>query len=234
LYDNNQNIIDKQLNSFIQLNGKLDGAKMQDNWFPQIKSDIFISHSHEDERMAIGLAGWLKEKFNLFSFIDSCVWGNANDLLKVIDKKYCWNNNKKMYDYKSRNQSTSHIHMMLSTALTMMMDKTECVFFLNTPHSISTKDVISKTESPWIYFEMAMTKFLIKREPNRPKPLMESSLVLKYLIKSIEYPISIKDDIPVERLKIWEQYWADISSLQKEKISFHPLDVLYELYANKK
>ena len=56
-----------------------------------------------------------------------------------------------MYDYNKRNYSTSHVHMMLSTALTMMMDEAECVIFLNTPNALSTKDIVHKTESPWIF-----------------------------------------------------------------------------------
>ena len=63
---------------------------MQANWFPQIKADIFISHSHKDEDLALALAGWLKVSFGLTAFIDSCVWGYANDLLKMIDYKYCY------------------------------------------------------------------------------------------------------------------------------------------------
>ena len=53
--------------------------------------------------------------------------------------------------------------MMLSTALTMMIDKVECVLFLNTPKSIDTTEVIDKTKSPWIYLEMAMMKLVRKR-----------------------------------------------------------------------
>lgn len=39
--------------------GIIDGTKLQNDWFPQIDCDIFISHSHKDENLAITLAGWL-------------------------------------------------------------------------------------------------------------------------------------------------------------------------------
>ena len=78
------------INSFIDDDGFLDGSKMQANWFPQIKADVFISHSHKDRELALTLAGWLRETFGLTAFIDSCVWGYANDLLKMIDNKYCY------------------------------------------------------------------------------------------------------------------------------------------------
>ena len=73
----------------IKENDKIDGTKMQENWFPKVDADIFISHSHKDENLAKGLAGWLYKEFGLEAFIDSCVWGYANDLLLEIDKKYC-------------------------------------------------------------------------------------------------------------------------------------------------
>lgn len=47
---------------------------MQVSWFPQIKADVFISHSHSDEKLAIIFAGWLYNAFGLTAFIDSCVW----------------------------------------------------------------------------------------------------------------------------------------------------------------
>ena len=89
-FSNQRVKIIKRISSFANGDGSLDGTKMQENWFPQIKADIFISHSHEDEELALALAGYLKDSFELTAFIDSCVWGYANDLLKMIDNKYCY------------------------------------------------------------------------------------------------------------------------------------------------
>jgi len=160
MFNENRQKIQSTLDSFALKDGSLDGSKMQEDWFPQIKADVFISHSHKDENLAKCFAGWLKETFDLDSFIDSCVWGYSNNLLRIIDDKFCKNENTPTYNYNKRNGSTSHVHMMLSTALTMMLDKTECVFFLNTPNSITTDSVISRTYSPWIYHEIAMTKLI--------------------------------------------------------------------------
>src|SRR5574344_1933956 len=123
----------EKISSFADEDDSLDGSKMQENWFPKIKADIFISHSHNDEDLA--LAGWLKETFGVTAFIESCVWGYVNKLLKKIDDVYCFNGNHS-YSYEKRNYSTSHVHMMLSVALTQMIDNTECLFFLNTPNSL--------------------------------------------------------------------------------------------------
>lgn len=168
--------IEETIESFVGVDGSLDGSKMQANWFPQIKADVFISHSHKDLKLAIALAGWLNETFGLTAFIDSCVWGYANKLLKMIDDEYCYQKETNTYNYQKRNYSTSHVHMMLSVALTQMIDNTECLFFLNTPNSLTPNPIVEQTESPWIYSEIAMSRLVRKKLPKREKygPLNES------------------------------------------------------------
>jgi len=142
--------------------GVFDGAKLADHWFPEIEGDIFISHSHADESLALDLAGWLHENFKLRSFIDSCVWGGMNEMLKCIDDQCCKKGDE-LYSYERRNVSTSHVHMMLAMALSRMIEKTDCVIFINTDNSINIKDTIAtKTYSPWIAYELAIVS-LIKR-----------------------------------------------------------------------
>lgn len=73
--------IAQELNRFILGNGKIDGTKMQSNWFPTIKADIFLSHSHKDLDLAITLAGWLKDIFGLNTFIDSSLPDSERSML---------------------------------------------------------------------------------------------------------------------------------------------------------
>lgn len=54
--------------------------------------------------------------------------------------------------------------MIFSVALTQMIDNTECLFFQNTPNSITPNATINHTESPWIYFEIAMSRLIRKKE----------------------------------------------------------------------
>lgn len=163
-FDNAKALINSNLEAFKDNNGVIDGSKLSNNWFPQMEADVFISHSHKDFDTALILAGIMVSK-NLTPFIDSCVWGYADNLLKTIDKKYCKNEGSVYYDYNKRNYSTSHVHMMLTIALTKMLYNTECLIFLNTPNSIYPKndiptDYSDATLSPWIYAEMEMTNFL--------------------------------------------------------------------------
>ena len=158
-----------------KINNKKDGNKIQANWFPEINADVFISHSHADEELAKALGGYINEKTNLKSFIDSEVWGYSNELLKNIDNNYCKFPNKNLYDYELRNHSTSHVHMMLSVALMQMISKSKYFIFLDTPNSNENNNTliknsnINKTNSPWIYNELMITKIMHETIENTRK-----------------------------------------------------------------
>lgn len=229
LYDHNCASVKRSLDSFLE-GGRLNGNQLQEHWFPQINADIFLSHSHKDEELAIGLAGWLKQEFNLDLFIDSCVWGYADDLLKQIDNKYCLNPEKDTYNYQKRNGSTSHIHMMLNVALSNMMDRTECLFFLNTPNSITSKEAITKTQSPWLFAEIAISEVIRHKAPKRQKILKWAKILEGEEFRAglkIEYDINLcgMKEIKIETLKRWLVQF-------KKNEAEHPLDCLYQIKTN--
>jgi hypothetical protein len=220
--------IETTLNNFAINEGILDGSAIQKNWFPQIKADIFISHAHSDSRTAIIFSEILQNCFNLTSFIDSCVWGYANDLLRLIDKKYCYNYDDHTYDYKKRNFSTSHVHSMLSTALMMMIDNCECIFFLDTPNSVTAKGVIDRTQSPWIYSEINISR-LIKRKFSRHQRKLQE-FMLKSSVeasKRIEYELDKSHFI-----ELTEEDFSKWLDQKNERI--HSLDILYKIDTDKK
>ncbi|CAK7076044.1 MAG: hypothetical protein PARBA_03099 [Parabacteroides sp.] len=233
--------VETKINSFISKDGCLDGSKMQEDWFPQVFADVFISHSHDDEDLAICLSQWLYERFGLETFVDSCIWGYANNLLKEIDNEYCRpdkDNNPNSYSYENRNYSTSHVHMMLSTALSMMIDKVECLFFLNTPNSIQPKDSISRTHSPWIYYEIAATKYIQKKE--RSDYRLHGGVELfseggSILLEKAERGVPIDYEIDTEHLTDiyrgalakWEKMWPYGKPYNAELV--HSLDILYAI-----
>lgn len=223
--DNKQKVI-SVLKDFALNGSVLNGSKMQSDWFPQINGHIFISHSHNDKDAVIALAGWLYEYLGVTAFIDSCIWGNANELLKLIDDKFCLNDGGETYNYTKRNYSTSHVHMMLSTALSKMIDKTECLFFYNTPQSISSSNIISKTESPWIYSEITMTQLLRHNMPERIKrKIADTKTFSKGGVTErlqIEYEVDLTHlvDIDADTLNSWQKCGAK---------GERALDKLYEL-----
>lgn len=205
--------VKKKLDSFLDANGILDGSKMRANWFPAIDAQVFISHSHKDKRAAVELAGWLNQEFGLSSFIDSCVWGCADDLLRLIDDKYCLNPSGDYYNYSKRNRSTSHVHMMLTTALSKMIDQSECLMFLNTPSSITPASVINeseKTDSPWIYSEIAMTRLIRRKTPQQHRSIIRADSVQKTVMAmdesfKVNYDVQLDHltDLSFTQLKVW-------------------------------
>ena len=239
-FSNQRAKIIEKISSFVRNDSSLDGGMMQANWFPQIKADIFISHSHKDINLALALVGWLKDTFGLTAFIDSCVWGYANELLKIIDNEYCYQKETNTYNYQKRNYSTSHVHMMLSVALTQMIDNTECLFLLNTPNSITPDTIIEQTESPRIYSEIAMSRLIRKKELKeyRDVALMESQRAF-----TEGGTLNVRYDLPTEHLteidagilETWEKSWSSLDSSNykypqySENLRVHVLDKLYEL-----
>ncbi len=175
LYDRNEQLSKTALKDFLFKNESIDGTALKNQWFKVEKADIFLSHSHDDIEKVKAFSGWLYDKFGLTSFIDSSVWGYCDELLKLIDDTYCKNEDGSTYNYKLRNYSTSHVHAMLSSAISEMINKAECIIFFNTPNSIVLKDEINKvkeykkeyTKSPWIYYELSMTQMIKKTLPSR-------------------------------------------------------------------
>lgn len=163
------------LKEYIRNNeGKIiNGDFIEKVWFPEVKPDIFISHSHIDEEIALKIKFLLEKKFNLNVFVDSVVWGNANDLLRELDNNCCKNDRNHTYNYEKRNNTTAIVHLMLADALTKIMDQSKYVFFLNTVNSTLKKGYGNEEQvtSPWIYHELVMTKYL--QDKQRMRPILE-------------------------------------------------------------
>lgn len=207
------------ITNFLDEDGILDGSKIQSNCFPTVEADIFISHSHEDLDLVKFLAGFLYKSKGLISFTDSCVWDFVDELLREIDEIYSSKNNG-YYSYELRNHTTSHVHMMLITALMKMIDETECLFFLNTPSSISIEETMEKTYSPWIYAELAISKIIQCKLPKR------------FVQKSAELfeNFSIKYDVDLSHL--YELSLAEIQEAMEKKDKYAVLDDFYKKWNN--
>lgn len=189
-----------------------------------IDADVFLSHSHKDEKTAIAFAGFLKKEFELNTFIDSCVWGYANDLLKRIDDTYCRQAKRNRYNYDKRNISTTHVHILLNSALAKMIDNTECIMFLNTPNSLSLDDELKKqqTGSPWIYSELLITSLIKKKNyrKNTKTGIMhfEESLEIVY-----DLPLDNLIELNCNQLMVWKN---EYKSYRKNNL-INALDILY-------
>lgn len=202
----------------------LDGDKIEDDCFPELDANIFLSHSHYDEPVALRIKFLLEKVYRQKVFIDSCAWSYCNDLLKELDDQYCTDDDG-FYNYQKRNNSTAVVHMMLSTALMKMMDKTECVIFLNTRNSNLEEAYNSKvqTASPWIYHELSMTHVL-RKHINRK--LDED--VIKHEA-SLQESVSVVHTVSMEHLPIVDMR-SFFSWLSATHSYSNRNDVIDELY----
>lgn len=233
-FNKHKRTVTRTIDNFMNVNGSLNGDKMQSAWFPQINADIFLSHSHADENLVIAFAGWLKNTFGLKVFIDSCIWGYSKDLQKIIDDKYSRNDNMK-YNYDKVLYAASHVHMLLNTALTQMIDNCECIIFVNTPNSVKPEEVVNKLVSPWIYSEIGMTKLIRKKELKeyRIQPIFEDDRSFSDKL-NIEYNLNTDHltQLSIDDLFDWEKKYKSFSGYFQRELSNtnkNALDFLYKI-----
>lgn len=183
--------------------------KIQDQLFPRIKdNDIFLSHAHKDEEEVIKLAIQL-ERLGLNVFVDSCVWGNAYDLLFSIDNSYC-KIGENLFSYEKNSHTSANIYMILNTALHKMIDQSELFIFLGSKTSVTVKNAIdgSKEESvrsPWIYSELMFAnqvrriqrRDIITNESYTQKAeetiVMDSAPSFDFLKPNLDYSLDNRD-----------------------------------------
>lgn len=233
IFQKHEKEVQECLSKYITEDGIINGSDLKEHWFSISHKDVFISHSHKDINRVKAFSGWIYETFGLEAFVDSCSWGYCDDLLKKIDNRYCYNPKSMTYNYNLRNYTTSHVHMMLSTALTEMMDETECVIFFNTPNSINMQEELTKidrkekTVSPWIYHELSMTTLLQTRKPNR-KVILEyaehrdGDFRVEYDVEKILKDLTVLTD---KDLNQWKENWDKV----KIKSKTRALDELYRI-----
>lgn len=228
LYNTDHQGLSSQIYDYIvkKINGKtlLDGDRIQQECFGIKSADIFLSHSHADEYLALRIKKLLETKYNLNVFIDSCVWAYCDDILMEIDKEYCLNEDGEYFDYKKRNGTTSMIHMMLANALTTMMDQTECIFFLNTEKSNFSNACTDEatTGSPWIYHELSTANILRKKKPDRKDTLKKFASVTESV--EMQHTVDLNGFTKLDFYNF--NKWLDSTICNK----IHPLDKLYDMY----
>lgn len=222
----------------------LSGSDIESNWFPKLMNHVFVSHSHQDEDLALALAGALKHWMKLDAFVDSSVWGYYADLQKLIYQKITSLRGEVYGAQRTEleNSIVSHVHCMLTKSLVQMMDQCECLIFLNTPSSIGIRDVrgtSQETYSPWIYTEVEVSRFLRTHEdPRRPKMRKFTESVERVAMDEairdiISYPLNLDHLGKVDSDGIWKWICAGYRAMHNESNTsrkpFVALDKLYEL-----
>lgn len=232
ILNENTQIIHSAIDSCALDRRVLDATRIEKEWFPYIDADVFISHSHKDRDMAVGFAEWLYEVFGITSFIDSCVWGYADELLRRIDDLFCVNQRNsdggvESYSYQKRNQSTAHVHMILNMALQKMIDRTECLMFLNTSNSLVINNSVEgfATGSPWLYSELTFSQLC------RKKKLSSYRTQIRHDSMEASIPIMAKYDVCLSHLENLNDH--DLLAFWENHGTTKSRDALDVLYAAK-
>lgn len=241
LFSDVVNQADNSLRKYISEDGILKGDVIQDAWFPKLKGkfDVFISHSHNDENLAFAFAGWLNEKFKLRCFLDKYVWNSADGLIRKLDD-LCRRPEKRGYDYKDRNMTTSQVHAMLTSAIMQEIDDCDALFLLNTPEAVNVIDEVHEyTLSPWIFLEIGLSK-VIEKKWNNPKRqhLSTYSVTAEAAQMRMKLDTSHLTELSDKELHDWLDAWnaanqcKNLEQYLKKKEDKDPLIILdgqYEL-----
>lgn len=226
-FDANKQYIESNLSSYIRPDGRIDGELMVKDWFPIVNSHVFLSHSHADEALAITFSQWLFENFRIRTFIDSTVWGYADSLLKEIDDTYSKTEDGELYSYSLRNRTTAFVHNLLSASLSNMIDKCECLMFLNTPNSIIPKPDKEETSSPWIFYELQQSA-VVRSCIARTRFFSEGGVIAEAKDFKVALPAQTNHLIRLNGENLYK--WRVAARNYKD--FFHPeasLDLLYHL-----
>lgn len=218
----------KPIESYLKEGMFFDGDALKQGWFPSKKRfDIFISHSGNDEDLAYAFAWRLQEDFNLSCFIDSFIWKHFSSLKRELDvffeDKY-----QREYDSMFRDRVNQHVILMLNASLMEVMERSECLFFLNTPKSVEVSEIGNyHTDSPWLFSEIGMFNNIEKKR--RKRTLFEARAVTA-TYSDIKYKLNLKGLINLGAKDL--NNWVDEFSNSSKHI--HPLDVLYDYCIRRK
>lgn len=132
-----------------------------------------------------------------------------------------------------KGRAANHVNTMLTIALQKMIDRCECVLFLNTNQSILPyeKTLRDATESPWIYSEIVCTQLIRHKELKeyRKEIFHEDQRMLFEASGGFHpaYSVSLDHLMPLNMgdLMEWEQNYP------KNTPKHHPLDYLYKQLA---
>lgn len=211
-------------------NAALKASDLWDSFFPNIDIPVFLSHSSQDKTIVRKLANYLFINFGIVSFIDSDLWGCIQELQVEIDKQFCLQPGKQhTYDYADRNYSTAHTHMILSYALTRMINQSECFIFLKSDNSVTINDSIEGTFSPWIFHELITVDTIEIIRPDR---------IDDELAKSIESSVKhfseqrLKVHYPIPCRRLLHLSHRMLTNLEKINISENTQYEEWELYLN--
>ncbi|MGY2257798.1 hypothetical protein [Pseudomonas sp. SDO55104_S430] len=151
----------------------LDAEALAATIFPETRYDVFLSHSHADQRNAVDFALAL-DKRGLKVFVDSTVWGFYGDLVRKIIAQTSPLDGETKDEHVNRIHAD--VHMMLAGALHRTIARAETFVFLRSeksvPLSFGNK---ARTLSPWLYSELQFSFQVQHATPKRIRERMQGA-----------------------------------------------------------
>ena len=207
--------------------GTINGNEIENLWFPKNelpKFQVFLSHSHNDEGLAVTIAEILQKRLHINVFIDSLVWGFRDDLIDLLYENI--RPNKSLESKENYRLICAHVDCMLTKSLIEMMDSCECLIFLNTPTSVSAEGSVKKTHSPWIYAELEASRFL-RSHFDATRTSMQRKQRYLFNEKQAAAEINIDYNLPQHLKSLSPKEFKDWLWAARYKSGFDALDVLY-------
>lgn len=211
----NKNEISTKLKKIIEQEGVLKSEILEVDCFPQDKFEVFLSHSHKDKQLATKFAQFMRKEMGIKVFLDYQFWEYTDDIIKELIN----DNSDSIDDITS---VTSKINMILTTSLTKMINRTECLIFLNSNNSIDNSyfgDSCNYTDSPWLYYELFISELLKTNKPDRLTK--EFGLITESVDIKFQVFLSKMVDMDSELLISW-------ITCYRNKSHKNVLDCLYE------
>ena len=194
---------------------------VEEDWFPELRIDVFLSHMWMDDGLQFAFVGWLHSTFGLRCMIDSYIWDSEGKLTDEYNMLYSDRrkkaNGSEVFDYGCSNRVFNHIISMLYIAAVKMMDKAEAVILLDTDENmyIYENRTLSRRYLPWIYTETVIAGSIRRKHLNEYRAKAEN-------IDFNANVISEKTEcISEDELGQWEQEYRNED--------MYPLDTLYKL-----
>lgn len=144
----NQEKVETDLKKYLDMGAGFDGEALLAEWFPELKSQVFLSHTAADAPLAGRLERWLQQELGVSVFMDSWIRQAADKLIAA-------------------GFAPGHVYPVLHMALGKMIAQSECVIFLNPYHSLKKEGAVGET--PWIYAELQTARMTRKKKPERFK-----------------------------------------------------------------
>lgn len=191
----------------------LDAEELSEAIFPEADYDVFLSHSHGDQRNAVDLALALGKR-GLKVFVDSTVWGFFGDLVEKIIAETRPHDNETKEGHVHRIHAD--VHMMLAGALHRTIARAETFVFVRSEKSVplSFGDKV-RTLSPWLFSELQFSFQVQHATPTRIRERIRGATLddvkgfNNVSLESIQHLMAFRafnehlPSIPGDRLRDW-------------------------------